>query len=205
MGTVDNSISSQALFDGLARLESTLSQLTEMSVAVELDRAPSEFDSSFSAALGAKEREKGHSKNWETDSITVKRVRSTHPWLDPWGHATISIDDDTSVGLEPDSGTAAFFGLAEDLATGIPNYVAGHVQQDYRIPEAKAVIHITVSQARAARAFIWQAEHNPQIYDFLYANCAHWVEEVLAAIGIDTPNEETPGDLVDYLAQRFPQ
>lgn len=205
VGTFSGIINSQSMSDALGRLESALSQLQGLSVRVELDRAGNDFDASFSAALGSRGQKQGRSRAQDTDTITVKHVSSDLGPLEPWGHATISIDGETAVGLEPDSGAAAFFGLAEDLATSLPSYVAGHIQQDYRIPEAKAVIHITVNQARVARAFIRQAEENPQLYDFLYQNCAQWVEEVLAATGIDTPNEETPGDLVDYLKQRFPQ
>jgi len=196
------SINSQGMADGLGRLEAALSQLEDMRVEVELDRAGRDFDASFSAALGSEGQKQRRPKSKKTDAITVNQVRSP---VEPWGHATISIDDDAAVGLEPDSGTAAFFGLAEDLATGLPNYVAGHIQQDYRIPERSAVIHITVNQASAARAFVRQAEENPQVYDVLFQNCAEWVEEVLSAAGINTPSEVTPGDLVTYLKRKFPQ
>ena len=196
MAGFSGNINSQAMSDGLGRLEAALSQLQEMSVEVELDRAGDDFDASFSDALGSKGRKGRRPKGRKTDTITVDKVRSTHPWLDPWGHATISIDDGTAVGLEPSSDAAAFFGLGEDLATGLSNYVSGHIQQDYRIPEARAVIHITARQAADARAFIRQAETNPQVYDFLYQNCAEWVEEVLRAAGVNAPSDMTPGGLV---------
>lgn len=205
MGALSNSVSSEGLFDGLGGLEAALSQLQKMSVVIELDRAERDFDASFSAALGPKGRKQRRPKSKEADTITVNRVRSTHPWLDPWGHATISIDDDRAVGLVPNSDSSAFLGLSEDLGTGLPNYVPGRIQQDYRIPEATAVIHITVNQARAARAFIRQSEDSPQVYDFLFHNCAEWVEEVLSAAGVNTPADMTPGGLVRYLQQEYPE
>jgi len=205
MGAFSGSINSQAMSAGLGRLEAALSQLEDMRVEVELDRAGRDFDASFSAALGSEGRKQRRPNNKKTDTITVNEVGSAVGLFEPWGHATISIDDNPAVGLEPDSSMGAFFGLVGDLTTGLPQYVSGHIQQDYRIPEHSAVIHITVNQARAARAFIRQAKENPQVYDFLYQNCAEWVEEVLSAAGINAPSEMTPGGLVRYLQQRYPQ
>lgn len=215
METVGSSISSQGLFDGLARLESALRQLQAMSMMVELDRVYTDSHKSHEGRHGSGGSDERRRKSDKTHTIAVNK----EPGFLGFGHATISIDDDTAVGLEPNSDFTAGVGFGEDLAeaaavgmfsdlgteTPTPNYVPAHVEEDFRIPQGQAVIHVTARQAAEARAFIWQAEHNPQIYDLLYANCAQWVEEVLASIGIDTPNEETPGDLVDYLRQRFPQ
>ena len=215
MGTDNNSISSQGFFDGLARLESALSQLEEMSVAVELDRVYTDSDKSHEGRHTSGGRDERRRKSEKTHTIAVNK----EPGFLGFGHATISIDDDTAVGLEPNSDFTAGVGFGEDLAeaaavgmfsdlgteTPMPNYVPAHIEEDLRIPQRQAVIHATARQAAEARAFIWQAEHNPQIYDLLYANCAQWVEEVLAAIGIDMPSEETPDDLVDYLKQKYPQ
>jgi hypothetical protein len=211
MGTFSGNIISRVGLEALERIQSALIQLRDMSVVVELDRARTDFEPSLSRALGSEGPRKRQQKSKGTDTLRVNKVPSHG---EPWGHATISIDEDTAVGLEPDSNLAAATGLAEDLAAPmgldsgaavLPHYVSGHIQQDYRIPEKHAVIHVTARQAAEARAFIRQAETNPQIYDFLYQNCAEWVEDVLGAAAINVPADVTPGGLVEYLKNRYPQ
>ena len=186
----------------LGNLESALKQLQDMSVVVELDPPAADFYAAKKAAAASGGKKKGRSKSEKTATVTVNWVRSS---LEPWGHATISIDHETAVGLIPDSDAAAVVGSAEDLATGLPHFVTGHIQEDHRIPKASATIHITPNQAREMRALIKQAEANPQVWDALYQNCAEWVEEVLRAAAINVPADVSPGGLVDYLKKTYPQ
>lgn len=202
MGALSGNINAEAATQALGNLDCALTQLQDMSVVVELDPPASDSEALLSAALGSEGRNKKRQKSKRTDTVTVNEVPSP---LEPFGHATISIDEDTAVGLIPNSDAAAFLGLVEDLDTGSPHFVPGHIQTDYRIPEDHATIHVTPQQAKEMRAFIKQAEADPQVYDVLYQNCAEWVEEVLGAAAINTPADVTPGGLVEYLKNKYPQ
>ena len=180
--------------EALERFEEAISELDGMTFEVEAERAEG-----VPVPSGPGEHQDG-------DTVTVNEVRSNIPVLGPFGHSTISVDHDTPVGLEPDSELAAYAaGFEEVLAFGIPHPVPGHIEPDQGAAKDHATIRITAQQAAEIRAFIKQAEAQPQTYDFLYENCAEWVEEVLHAAWIGAPRDITPGSLVDYLRKRYPQ
>jgi hypothetical protein len=191
--------------EALERLQEAISELDGMTFEVEVDASEPEL---------APRRKRGRRREETADTVTVNWVRSTLGPFEPWGHATLSVDGDTAVGLESNSTAAAAAGLAEDLGGALPlggpaiptpHFVAGHIEPGHRVPIHHATIRVTPEEAAEMRAFVKGAETHPQVYDALHQNCAEWVEEVLQAASIGAPNDITPGGLVEYLKKKNPQ
>ncbi len=136
-------------------------------------------------------------------SVTIEQVKANQHW----GHAVIKVGGDTAVGLVPNSHAAAIAAVAgEAEAPGVSVPVPGHVEvSDAVRAESSVSLQVTPEQAKEMRAFITQSEHQPQSYDAVYHNCAHYVEEVLHAGGIAAPHDRTPGGLVADLRTLYPQ
>jgi len=138
-------------------------------------------------------------------TVTVQEVKAANPF----GHAVVQVGTGDKVGLVPNSDAAAAGAVAKEAAsaangTPTPSSVPGHVEPlaPERKVEATATIQVTPKQAQAMLNYINDARGNPQQYDPGFRNCANFVEEVLHAGGVNTPNDMTPGGLVRDLNQQ---
>lgn len=87
---------------------------------------------------------------------------------------------------------------------GAATPVAGHVEVDNSKATDKVTLYVTKDQADHMQSFINDASKQQQSYDFLYSNCATFVESTLGAGGVKAPNDMTPHGLVEDL-KKLPQ
>jgi RHS repeat-associated protein len=108
------------------------------------------------------------------------------------------------------SQTTGFYNAptADPVSVALSLNVTGIVKPDTRQPIHSITIPRSPSQDRAMQAVINQAltdqaNGKPRTYNLTKRNCALFVQEVLAAGGLQVPNTKFPRGLMDYLQQRY--
>ena len=90
------------------------------------------------------------------------------------------------------------FGPVRDLQPHGP----GTVGADLSKPVKVVVLDTTRDQEKAMLAKILERRDNPGTYDLRSRNCAHFVEDVLEAGGIETTRTLFPGALIKELRSK---
>jgi len=132
-------------------------------------------------------------------SVVVEHVKS----FQPFGHAVISVDSTRPIGLVPNSDVEEASAFLRELSNLLPEPVPGHIAVSSAKMKEKISLFVSSVAAKRMNAYISRAKQVPQIYDALYRNCVQFVEEVLRAGSVWTPNDILPASLVADLKRHY--